>query len=67
MSKLIRVNFHMRSGSTVTAEYVETVEMTRRPETGDYAGYRLEFEKGRAPRLFTVSIPDIVAVVATDM
>jgi hypothetical protein len=58
------VNFHMRNGSIVQAHGVTKVEMTRESSTGQYSGYQLEWAKGSSPRLFTLSIPDIVAVVA---
>jgi hypothetical protein len=58
------VHFHMRNGSIVRAYGVTNVEMTRESSTGSYSAYSIEWAKGRSMRLFTLSIPDIVAVVA---
>jgi hypothetical protein len=41
--------------------------MTRDTDTGTYIGYEIKWcWPESAPDLFTLSIPDIVAVVATD-
>jgi len=60
------VDFHMRNGSVVRAYDVTSVEMTR-AGSGAYSAYKIEWGKGAAPRLFTLSIPDIVAVVANNV
>jgi hypothetical protein len=60
------VHFHMRNGSVVEAHGVTNVEMTRENSTGQYSAYSIEWAKGRSMRLFTLSIPDIVAVVAVN-
>ena len=64
----LTVVFYMRGGHRVVARDVKSVEMTRDSETGSYSGYTLEWnESAKRPPLFTLSIPDIVAVDAWDM
>lgn len=58
------VHFHMRNGSIVRAHGVTKVEMTRESSTGQYSGYSIEWAEGCQPKMFTLSISDIVAVVA---
>lgn len=57
------VHFHMRNGSVVRTHGVTKVEMTREGSSGQYSAYSIEWVKGAAPRMFTLSIPDIVAVI----
>jgi len=65
--KPLTVRFYMRGGHVVTATRVKSVEMTRDNSTGSYSGYTLEWNDPKdRPSMFTVSIPDIVAVVATE-
>jgi len=64
--KLLTVTFYMKGGHQVVAKYAKNVKMTRDSGTGAYSGYEVEFEPGHHPSLFTVSIPDIVAVVAEE-
>jgi hypothetical protein len=52
----------MIGGLVVIAENVKKVAMIRDQTTGKYRGYDIEFEEGKAPYLFSLSIPDIVAV-----
>lgn len=61
----MRVVFYMRGGHIVTAPNVEKMEMTRDTSTGKYSGYSITWEDNKGPALFTLSIPDIVAVVTT--
>lgn len=60
------VKFYMKGGHVVTASGVEKVEMTRDNTTGSYSGYTIKWEEGHSPRLFTLSVPDIIAVHAHD-
>lgn len=63
----LTVTFYMRAGHAVSTHGVNKVEMTRDSTTGSYAGYTLEWNEGKQPAMFTLSIPDIVAVRALDM
>lgn len=66
MSKPLNVRFYMRGGHVVDAIGVKKLTMNRHPE-GGYLGYTIEWMYPEtSPDLFTLSIPDIVAVVATE-
>jgi hypothetical protein len=54
--------FYMKGGHVLTVRGVKEVTMTRDTVTGSYSGYNIKWEEGHAPSLFTMSIPDIVAV-----
>jgi len=61
-TRLLRVSFYMTNGHVVIAEHVTKVIMTRDSTTGKYSSYNIEFEPGRVPDLFTLSVSDIIAV-----
>lgn len=62
-TKMRFATFYMRGGHTITVGNVESVELTRDATTGGYAGYTIKWEDPTiAPELFSLSIPDIVAV-----
>jgi hypothetical protein len=66
--KVLDVHFYMKGGHVVTATGVKEVKMTRDTTTGAYIGYEVKWcWPESSPELFTLSIPDIVAVVATDV
>lgn len=54
--------FYMKGGHVLTVKGVKEVSMTRDNQTGGYAGYTIEWEDGHKPALFSLSIPEIVAV-----
>lgn len=58
------VKFYMRGGHVVTATKVKEISVTRDKTTGSYCGYHIVWEDDGIPTFFTLSIPDIVAVVA---
>lgn len=58
------VKFYMRGGHVVTATKVKEISITRDKTTGAYCGYHIVWEDDGIPAFFTLSIPDIVAVVA---
>lgn len=58
------VKFYMRGGHVVTATRVKEISMTRDKTTGSYCGYHIVWEDDGIPTFFSLSIPDIVAVVA---
>ena len=61
------VKFYMRGGHAIIVDGVEELTMTRDPSgTGAYGSYRITWEDGKQPKLFTLSIPDIVAVFADE-
>jgi hypothetical protein len=61
-TRLLRVSFYMTSGHVVVAKHVIKVVMSRDAQTGKYSSYNIEFEPGRIPDLFTLSVSDIIAV-----
>jgi hypothetical protein len=65
-SELLTVTIYMRGGHKVVVNHVVSVTMTR-GNTGDYSGYEIIFNPDHQPSLFTLSIPDIVGVVAERM
>ena len=55
--------FYMKGGHTIVIGNIKSVEMKRDMTTGNYAGYTIEWEDvNKKPALFSLSIPDIVAV-----
>jgi hypothetical protein len=62
----LNVTFFMRGNHQIIATLVKTIKMIRNTTTGAYDGYQLEWHEGGQPSLFTLSIPDIVGVVATE-
>jgi len=60
------VTFHMRGGHTIVTTGVKEITMRRDNASGAYAGYEITWEEGRKPLLFSLSIPDIVAVTAVE-
>lgn len=55
--------FYMRGGQTIVIGNIKGVELTRDRATGSYTGYTIEWEDiSKKPALFSMSIPDIVAV-----
>ncbi len=65
--RLMYVEFYLRSGRVVYTDKVTNIEMTRESDTGAYSGYKIEWAEGFSPRLFSLSIPEIAAVVARDV
>jgi len=63
----LTVTFYMRGGHAVVANNVSEVEMTRNTTDGTYTGYTLSWNEGKRPAMFTLSIPDIVAVHAVNV
>lgn len=62
----LEVSFYMKGGHTITAGPVVKVEMTRHMVEGNYTGYSIQWEDGKEPPFFTLSIPDIIAVTARE-
>lgn len=64
----LTVRFYMNGGHVIVVRDVKKVEMTRDPSTGSYSAYHLEWIDGAkdTPSLFTLSIPEIIAVIATE-
>lgn len=59
--------FYMRGGHVIEVGNVESVSMESNSQTGSYNGYSIVWkDKTLSPKLFTLSIPDIVAVVARE-
>jgi hypothetical protein len=55
--------FYMKGGHAIVVGNIKSVEMRRDATTGSYSGYSIEWEDvEKKPALFTLSIPDIVAV-----
>lgn len=62
-----QATFYMRGGHEITLGNLKNVEMNRDTSIGSYSGYTLEWIDGaKAPRMFSLSIPDIVAVIVVD-
>ena len=58
-----QATFYLRGNHEITLDNIGSVTMTRDNETGSYAAYTIEwFDQSRAPHMFTMSLPDIVAV-----
>jgi hypothetical protein len=67
MSKPLNVKFYMQGGHVVEAIGVKKLTMSRDPG-GGYSAYTIEWMwPDSSPELFTLSVPDIVAVVATEI
>ena len=65
--KPLTASFYMRGGQIITIGNVKKVEMTREGSTGQYSAYSSEWTNPKlAPNMFTMSIPDIIAVVAVE-
>ena len=60
----MNVKFYMKGGHVITAKNVKNISSTRHPTTGDYSGYSVDWSPGLAPNYFSLSIPDIVAIVS---
>lgn len=58
--------FYMKGNHIITVDGVKEVTMTRDHKMGSYAGYTIEWEDGYKPSLFSLSIPEIVAVKVTE-
>jgi hypothetical protein len=57
----------MKGGHAVVANGVKEVEMQRDTTTGAYTGYVIKWaDPGNTYQLFTLSVPDIVGVVAEE-
>lgn len=55
--------FCMRGRHTIVIDNIKSVEMKPDISTGNYTGYTIEWEDiWKKPDLFSLSIPDIVAV-----
>jgi hypothetical protein len=55
--------FYMKGGHVITVGNVEKVTMIRDDSTGTYSGYTIKWlDVDKAPLLFSLSVPDIVAV-----
>jgi hypothetical protein len=62
--KSSQATFFMRGGQTVAIGNVKSVSMTRELGTGQYSAYEIEWANPKvAPLMFTLSIPDIIAVI----
>lgn len=63
MKEKFDVYFFMKGGHIIKAPDVTDVTMKRDNTTGAYIGYDLTWANPKnAPKMFTLSIPDIVAV-----
>lgn len=63
----LTAHFYMRGNHCIVVDNFKSVEMTRDSNTGGYSAYKIEWISGqKTPSLFTLSIPDIVAVVVTE-
>ena len=55
--------FYMKGGHVIQIDNVKSVELKRDSSTGSYSGYTIEWQDpDKRPALFSLSIPDIVAV-----
>ena len=57
--------FYMRGGHKIVVPNVKSVKMTHLP-TGFFEGYDIAFEPGHHPVVFSMSVPDIIAVYSDD-
>lgn len=63
----MNVTFYLRGGHEIKLSGISSVEMQRDMSTGYYRGYDIKWSNpDDAPRLFTMSIPDIVAVLTSE-
>lgn len=65
--KLMRVTFYMMGGHKVTTDHVKKITMGRNFETGKYNSYSIEWAMSANNDLFSLSVPDVVAVTSEDM
>lgn len=64
--KPLVAHFYMRSGQIITVGNVKSVKVGR-AGTGQYDSYQIEWvNPALAPNLFTLSIPDIIAVIVQE-
>jgi len=55
--------FYMKGGHVIVIDNIKKLEMTRDNTTGGYSGYSIDWlDVSKKPALFSLSIPDIVAV-----
>lgn len=65
-SKPLQATFYMRGGHQIVTGNVKSVSMTSNPE-GGYSAYSIKWlDAAKAPNMFSLSIPDIVAVVVVE-
>lgn len=57
--------FYMRGGHCIGAYNVKCLTMHSDNE-GSFCGYKIEWVEGKKPEFFSLSLPDIVAVVCRD-
>jgi hypothetical protein len=64
--KSLRATFYMKGGHAIEVGNIKSVELTRDAD-GSYKGYTIEWaDTSKSPGLFSMSIPDIVAVMVQD-
>lgn len=56
------LKFYMKGGHVIVAKRVKAFAASSDVSTGDSDGYKIEWEDGRKPRVFSLSSPDIVAI-----
>lgn len=56
------LKFYMKGGHVIVTKYVKTFTATHDRATGYYTGYEIVWEDGRNPKLFSLCLPDIVAI-----
>lgn len=60
------VKFYMKGGHVIYADQVKHISMAHDTTTGAYCGYDIAWEDEGGPKFFSLSIPDIVAVVSVN-
>lgn len=56
------LKFYMKGGHVIVAKHVKAFSASSHNATGQFVGYKLEWEDGKKPEFFSLSLPDIVAI-----
>lgn len=66
MSHPLDVTFYMQGGHAIKASGVQQVAVEKDTSTGKFTSYSVTWHQGQKPSMFTLSLSDLVAVVAVE-